>query len=343
MPSRPTIKDVGARAGVHHTTVSLALRNHPSIPERTRARIRAAAEEIGYRPDPMLASLMHYRRSMHARVERPVVMWLTNYATRHQWRKTRVFEEYFNGARTRAEALGFQLEEFWLRENNMSAARARQIFKARGISAILLAPQPQDGIALDLDWDSVSAASFGYTLTKPLLNIVSCHHFASMRILMQNLFALGYQRPGLALSNVVDHRVHRGWMGGYLVEQLELPATRRLPPFLFDTLSDRDFARWLKRARPDVVISAITQTDQIWDAVARLKLRVPDDIGFAFTSLHDESDARAGISELPRVVGATAMDLISSMWQRNERGVPANPLRMLIEGVWRPGNTLRRQ
>ncbi len=343
MPLRPTIKDIGLRAGVHHTTVSLALRNHPSIPEHTRARIRAVADEIGYRPDPMLAALMQYRRSMHASKQRPVALWLTNYATRHQWRKTRVFEEYFNGARERADQLGFRLEEFWLRENNMSATRARQIFKARGITALLLAPQQQYGVSLELDWDEVSAVALGYTLARPQLNIVTSHHFASMRLLMQKLFALGYRRPGLAFANIVDQRVQRGWMGGYLVAQLELPAANRLAPFLFGSLSEAGLARWIKRTRPDVIISAITQTDQVWDVLARLKIRVPEDMGFAFASLHDLGDKRSGISEIPRVIGATAMDQLSAMCQRNERGIPANPLRTLIEGVWQPGNTLRRQ
>ncbi len=342
MERRVTIKDVGAKAGVHHTTVSLALRNHPSIPETTRARIRAAAEALGYRPDPVLASLMRYRRAMHPRAQRPVALWLTNYETRGLWRRTRVFEEYFNGAKERAEQLGFQLEEFWLREHGMSVTRARQIFHARGITAMLIAPQPRDGLSLDLAWEDMAAVSLGYTLARPRLNLVTCHHFASMRVLMENLFGLGYGRPGLALPVVVDHRVHRGWLGGYLVAQTALPMSRRLAPFLFEKLSDAALSRWLRRARPDVVIAAITQQDQAWDALGRLGWRVPEDIGVAFTSLHEAKDKRAGISENPRVIGATAMDMLSGQWQRNERGVPATPVCTLIEGTWRMGTTVRR-
>ncbi len=36
----PTLREIARRAGVSHTTVSLALRNHPSIPEETRERMR---------------------------------------------------------------------------------------------------------------------------------------------------------------------------------------------------------------------------------------------------------------------------------------------------------------
>ena len=45
-----TLKDVARRAGVHFTTVSLALRRHPGIPAQTRLRLMAIAKELGYSP-----------------------------------------------------------------------------------------------------------------------------------------------------------------------------------------------------------------------------------------------------------------------------------------------------
>ena len=44
----PTLREIARRAGVSHTTVSLSLRNHPSIPEKTRERLRRLAE-----PEPV--------------------------------------------------------------------------------------------------------------------------------------------------------------------------------------------------------------------------------------------------------------------------------------------------
>lgn len=47
--SKVTLKDVAERAGVSTTAVSLALRDRPGISPRTRDRIVAAAETLGYR------------------------------------------------------------------------------------------------------------------------------------------------------------------------------------------------------------------------------------------------------------------------------------------------------
>src|SRR3546814_9190400 len=45
---RPTSFDVAERAGVSQSTVSRALRNSPGVNAETRARVSAAARELGY-------------------------------------------------------------------------------------------------------------------------------------------------------------------------------------------------------------------------------------------------------------------------------------------------------
>ncbi|MFE5211184.1 LacI family DNA-binding transcriptional regulator [Streptomyces sp. NPDC056600] len=53
----PGIKDVAARAGVSVATVSRALNLHPSVSADARARVLAAVEELGYRPNAVARSL----------------------------------------------------------------------------------------------------------------------------------------------------------------------------------------------------------------------------------------------------------------------------------------------
>jgi LacI family transcriptional regulator len=58
-PRRPSQRDVAALAGVSRTTVSFVLNNtpHVAIPDVTRARVLAAAEQLGFRPNELARSL----------------------------------------------------------------------------------------------------------------------------------------------------------------------------------------------------------------------------------------------------------------------------------------------
>lgn len=56
-----TIKDIARAAGVSHTTVSRALKNHPRISVETRERIQQLAREMGYTPSAVAQSLLARR------------------------------------------------------------------------------------------------------------------------------------------------------------------------------------------------------------------------------------------------------------------------------------------
>jgi DNA-binding LacI/PurR family transcriptional regulator len=55
--SRPTIRDVAARAGVSHQTVSRVINNSAPVTPETRARVAAAITELGYQPNAIARSL----------------------------------------------------------------------------------------------------------------------------------------------------------------------------------------------------------------------------------------------------------------------------------------------
>lgn len=62
MRTRPTLQDVAERAGVSTALVSIVMREAPGAGAATRIRVRQAADEIGYRPDPR-ARMLRAQRS----------------------------------------------------------------------------------------------------------------------------------------------------------------------------------------------------------------------------------------------------------------------------------------
>jgi LacI family transcriptional regulator len=59
--ARPTIRDVARRAGVSIATVSRALNEKGDIRPETRARVREAADELGYAADPAARALVTHQ------------------------------------------------------------------------------------------------------------------------------------------------------------------------------------------------------------------------------------------------------------------------------------------
>ncbi|GAB3452860.1 LacI family DNA-binding transcriptional regulator [Kineococcus endophyticus] len=81
--ARPTIRDIARVAGVSKASVSYALNDLPGVSEETRARIRATATELGWRPSAAARSLSRARagavglavaRDVHLLEEEPYYM-----------------------------------------------------------------------------------------------------------------------------------------------------------------------------------------------------------------------------------------------------------------------------
>lgn len=61
VPARPTIRDIARVAGVSKASVSYALNDLPGVSEATRARVRAVAADLGWRPSAAARSLSNDR------------------------------------------------------------------------------------------------------------------------------------------------------------------------------------------------------------------------------------------------------------------------------------------
>ena len=68
-----TIKDIARVAGVSHTTVSRALREHPAISQETVSRVQQIANELGYVPNTAARGLKTRRSGILGVIVRRIV------------------------------------------------------------------------------------------------------------------------------------------------------------------------------------------------------------------------------------------------------------------------------
>ena len=334
MNRRTTIRDIAEMAGYHFTTVSMALRNHPSIPATTRQKIKKAARELDYRPDPMLSSLMAYRLSVRPAAYQSTIAWVTNHDTRSGWCDNPMMRRFFDGAGRRAQEQGYKLEEFWLREPGITTKRASDILKARNIVGLLLAPQQEPNTVINLDWKPFSVVTIGFTLAKPELHLAISYQYHGIIRLMKKLRERGYRRCGLVLSILNDERVDNNWRAGHWIELQKYPKSERLPLLPLKDWNDEAFLKWFHKYQPDVIMTIFPETIE---CLKKHGLKIPGDVGVAFYSLHKRNKVFSGMRENAVVVGNAALDHLVSMIQRNERGIPKIPQRILIEGTWQEG------
>jgi LacI family transcriptional regulator len=332
------MQQIAEAAGVSRMAVSLALRNSPKISKPTTERIRRIAEELGYRPNPMVSALMTQLR--HGReVRKPSVLaYVTAYPTEDGWRQPGPFVAFYEGAKHRAEVLGYVLDQWWLRRPGMTEQRFCDILFTRDIHGLIFAPLPGAGGALYLEWPRFASSAIAYSVTSPAIHRASNDQFGTITLALAELTRLGYRRIGLAITRENDERVRQKWSAGMLVHQQGIPPEERVPILRTTTPFQPAFAAWFRKHRPDAVLSL---TEECVRILGELGVRVPDEVGFADLALTGADVEYAGVNQNSELVGAAAVDLVDAQLRRNERGIPAQPKTVLIPGVWVPGPTVR--
>jgi len=352
MKVRVTQIDIARVAGVHNTTVSLALRNSRLIPDATRKRIQAIAVELGYSPDPVLQALAAYRNSRRPLLHANTIAYITDWETKWGWRDQPWHEKYFLGAQRKAAEIGYPIEHFWLGEAGMNQKRLSCMLLHRGITGAVLATHQMCGELSGIDWSRLSAVKIGCFPQVPALNQVTIDHGSVVNLPMQRLLSSGYKRVGFVMSRCWDDLFNQAWSKACFAEQYLLPAKERLPILhlgnsRYDLPSDnanqersddtRVFARWYRENRPEVILGL---APHVLTHIERLGLVVPRDVAYADLFLGNPGNELAGVRQNCERVGELAVEILAAQLQQNEFGVPAVATTTSVAGAWTDGASL---
>jgi LacI family transcriptional regulator len=348
---RVTLADVARRAGVHVTSVSLALRNHPRLPERTRQRIQALAREMGYAPDPFLRALVTYRSGIIARRNAPTLAYLTNWHTRWGWKSVPAHLQFHAGAEAKAKELGYRLEHFWLHEPGLTQKRMGRVLYSRGINGLIVASHSRDmGDELQFEWEHFSAVKIDYFPHQPAIHNVTNNQSSIVRLAIRKALAAGYRRIGFVMHRGWDHAVDHNWTAGFLCEQQQIPHGDRLPAHLFPELNPvsrwfnetnpavladlKPLEKWLNKHQPDVILS---KGGYVLPRLKELGLRIPRDVAFVDLFLEQKDGVFAGVHQNHETVGGLAVEILAGQLQHNKFGIPEVATTTFVEGTWVDG------
>lgn len=340
-------RQIAALAGVHHSTVSLALRHHPRIPESTRARIADIARRLGYRLDPRVRELMQHLRQHRAGRYVETLAYVTHETCGPLFRPAGLAISQLQGVRAQAEVLGYRVDEFRLERDGLTAKRLDEILLSRGIRGIVVGPQAQRQPIPPLRWERYETVVLNQEWPTFPAHRVMAQHVSILVDALTAAHARGYRRPGLILSAAQDDRMQHLWHIAYRgFCDLHRDITP-LPACMADSedtahrpREQRRLLAWFERHRPDVILTTAME----WLGVLREHgYRCPREFGFVSLDKHNYRgyERCTGIDQQHGVIGAIAVNQLAGYLAQGKTGRPAIPTTVMVPGLWREGDTLR--
>ena len=331
------MKQVAAAAGVSVNTVSLALRGHRRIAAAPREHVRAVADRLGYRPDPVVAAGMARLR----RSELPdvggllMVLHATPAAELQRWEGIR---SVLTGIQRRAQALGYRIEQ---RQLHYGADVLRHLVKEireRGVPGLLIVgPWGRELMpALRRLLEQCSMLRCGNPLSDLPIHFCKSDHYQGTRLAMYRVLERGSSRPGLVLNTGFDHQQDGQISGAYLSAIQMLPAADRIPPLLVAShLSSQQrraqIRSWWQEWRPDAILTVLkNESRERWLSWNPHR----DPVLLVQVNRTGETPDWPGVTFPGRDLGHAAVDSLVSMIHSGESGPPRFQKGITVSGTW---------
>ena len=338
MESRPTLQDIANLAGVGKATVSLALRNDPKISAPTRERVRVAAEQLHYRPDPALARIAAHRWRTREHPSDTTVAYVT---MNHPWTKLEPLADLRIGATEQGERLGYHVEHFRM-ENFLGPEQLARVLFHRGIRGVLVGLILREDFVRDFPWQSFISVGCSLGYYQPPINVVVSDFHHAMERAWREAVQAGYRRIGVALLEEPAAVDLFDKVSAALFCQSRLnPELEAIPVQCFP-LKDRTlFQKWLQRHEPEVVIG-FNDTVHWWlQEAGRV---VPAETAFISLDtdgiLKNERVMLSGMEPDYAFIGRTALGQLDILLRTHQQGIPDRPLTVHVPHVWIRGDTL---
>ncbi len=265
-----SLRDVARKAGVSVATASRALADHPRISEATKARVRQAAEELGYTPSAVARSLVK-------KETRTIGVVTTTVTDPYAAQVVRAVEDA-------AEAAGYSL--LLVASHSVprrEIAGIRALYERRVDAIIVVSSRGTHMYESILSGLDIPLVLINSVLPHPKVRSVRADNRQGIRLATEYLLDLGYRRIAY-IGGPSQGRSAKERMQGY-VDALEAAGISPHPDWVFPGQGRAEDGRralramWEMSPRPDAVVcyndlTAMGILAEAW----RSDIRVPEDL-----------------------------------------------------------------
>jgi DNA-binding LacI/PurR family transcriptional regulator len=334
-----TLRDIARETGYHVTSISLALRAHPSIPEVTREKIQAAAIRLGYERDPVFCALTRFRQQGRVCGPTPGIAYLENFGAGSGMPRPASLAAMLEGARRQARVLGYELETLAVGEDDYDSRSLTAVLRQKNITGVILGAFVPGCADVALNWDELAVAKIHSRHIEPDATTIGSDLLRDVRLAFQRLRKLGYLRIGLVVGRSDEDACGHRHTAGFLMEEASLPPESRIPPLLYPYRTDERalaalIARWIHRHRLDAVLTNHPDPCRL---LARERLRIPRDVACAGLCVAESSRGLAGIHPRFDLVGERAVSIVVTQLKSSLRGLPDFPASIHVQSSWQDG------
>ena len=301
-----TQKEIAREAGVDPSLVSMALRNHPNVAEKTRERIQAIAREMGYRPNAALSEAAGARWKQADGRRRETVVFVKT--RRLPGEGSNPIEQAALG---RLDELGYAMDVIAAGDYPDESALSRTLY-ARGIRGVLVEQNTFEDRIRALDWHRFAVVQCGLLKKAPPVHQVCLDFAGVVNEALERLRSAGYRRVAFVFPP-------RGYHSAALFRQAAhgVCAARLFPELktgVFESVEKLDAFKPQAVLVTEPVDSSVLQIGLLGDhACAALP-------GFA--------------SQLP-LLGRMGAELLDSRLRAHDFGLPAIAQRLVFVPPWK--------
>ena len=335
------LRDIAGRAGVSVATVSLALRGRGALSRATSDRIRSLAQEMGYRPNPLLASLAG-KRFRSAKAVGGVPMAIFSFPSTPDGLDGRT---NYAGKLLAAEArkLGYSPKVYNLTNGSDTPAVFRELYH-RMTQGIIVCGSMGTEFFDGFDWSQFSVVQCGRYHKVHAFHIVRPNIFQAIKTAFMKLRASGYDRIGFALGRHLQPMEDDEERYGVAIsiEKNYRPEKHRVPIYTGIIRDDKAFLDWFDRYKPEAVVGFAVR--YYWNLKDR-GISIPADTGFVGLHLDDPGSPGfySGLFQDQGEIARQSVLLVDQMIRNRERGGSEKTLDILVPSKWVKGKTMRQK
>lgn len=330
---------IARKVGVSKMTVSRALRGESRVSPATREKILKAANELGWKPNALVSTLMSHVAGSKPIKDRPTLMYTLYHSTQIDVVKVKkgTGSGYYQGGYNRAGEQGFNFDLIQLNREEMSADRFSAVMKARNIPGIIIGPGDNPEVRIKMNWSDIAAVAIGYSLVYPAIHRVCLDYHRGMMECLSLMWERGHRKFGLYMPYWTDVRIRHLWSSAFLVfhwkQGILAPDSIYTPQ---PRINKTGLTQWLDKVRPEVfficggdeVREMVRETEQELGIAPSKLVHLDRDFMRSQGNMPEKDrkidyyDYYASIDQNRMAMGATALDLLVGQIKRNERGIP---------------------